>query len=269
MYNLNDKIVFITGGAIGIGAIAVKLFLEEGAKHVTITDVNVNAGKQLEKEWETKFKGRVKFIKCDVRNDAELFDIYKTIIDDHGFIDVVINNAGILNDSPAIYRTALNININALITSTLKARDLMRTDRSGRGGIIMNISSAAALMQNRFLPVYFATKSAVLQFSICIGAQENYEKTGVKVMTMCYGATDTSLLSKEKIKPFDEELTDELCDFIKTFPLQSANSAATGLIDACKRGDSGSIWLVNNNKPVEDITPVVKKAYGLLTDLVV
>ncbi|XP_045515208.1 15-hydroxyprostaglandin dehydrogenase [NAD(+)]-like isoform X2 [Pieris brassicae] len=211
MYNLNDKIVFITGGAIGIGAIAVKLFLEEGAKHVTITDVNVNAGKQLEKELETKFKGRVKFIKCDVRNDAELFDIYKTIIDDHGFIDVVINNAGILNDSSAIYRTALNINI----------------------------------------------------------AQENYEKTGVKVMTMCYGATDTSLLSKEKIKPFDEELTDELCDFIKTFPLQSANSAATGLIDACKRGDSGSIWLVNNNKPVEDITPVVKKAYGLLTDLVV
>lgn len=32
MYNLKDKIVFITGGAIGIGAIAVKLFLEDGAK---------------------------------------------------------------------------------------------------------------------------------------------------------------------------------------------------------------------------------------------
>ncbi|CAH3893674.1 unnamed protein product [Pieris brassicae] len=269
MYNLNDKIVFVTGGATGIGAIAVKLFLEEGAKHVTITDVNVNAGKQLEKELETEFKGRVKFVKCDVRNDEELFDIYKTIIDDHGFIDVVINNAGIMNDSPAVYRTALNVNINALITCTLKARDLMRTDRSGRGGIIMNISSIAALMQNPYLPVYFAAKSAVLQFSICIGAQENYEKTGVKVMTMCYGATDTSLLSKEKMKPFDEEFTDELYDCIKQFPLQSANSAATGLIDACKRGDSGSIWLVNNNKPVEDITPVVKKAYALLTDLIV
>ncbi|XP_045485027.1 15-hydroxyprostaglandin dehydrogenase [NAD(+)] isoform X5 [Pieris rapae] len=269
MYNLKDKIVFITGGATGIGAIAVKLFLEEGAKHVTITDVNLNAGKQLEKELETKFKGRVKFVKCDVRNDEELFDIYKKIIDDHGFIDVVINNAGIMNDSPDVYRTALNVNINALMTSTLKARELMRTDRSGRGGIIMNISSIAALMPNRFMPIYCAAKSAVLQFSICIGAQENYEKTGVKVMTMCYGATDTSLLSKEKIKAFDEELSDELWEFIKQFPLQSANSAATGLIDACKRGDSGSIWLVNDNKPAEDITPVVIKAYGLLTDLVV
>ncbi|XP_047504853.1 15-hydroxyprostaglandin dehydrogenase [NAD(+)]-like [Pieris napi] len=269
MYNINDKIVFITGGAAGIGATAVKLFLEEGAKHVTITDINVTAGKQLEKELETKFKGRVKFVKCDVRNDEELFDIYKTIIDDHGFIDVVINNAGIANDSLDGYRTALNVNINALITSTLRARDLMRTDRSGRGGIIMNTSSAAALMQNRCLPIYFATKSAVLQFSICIGAQENYEKTGVKVMTMCYGVTDTSLLSKEKIKPFDEELTDELYDFINLFPLQSAHSAAMGLIDACKRGDSGSVWLVNDNKPAEDITPVVKKAYGLLTSLVI
>ncbi|CAF4844795.1 unnamed protein product [Pieris macdunnoughi] len=269
MYNLNDKIVFVTGGATGIGATVVKLFLEEGAKHVTITDVNVNAGKQLEKELETKFKGRVKFVKCDVRNDEELFDIYKTIIHDHGFIDVVINNAGIMNDSPDVYRTALNVNINALITNTLKARELMRTDRSGRGGIIMNISSIAALIQNPVLPVYCATKSAVLQFSICIGAQENYEKTGVKVMTMCFGPTDTSLLSKEKMKPFDEELTDELYDSINLFPLQSANSAATGLIEACKRGDSGSVWLVINNKPVEDITPVVKKAYGLLTSLVI
>ncbi|XP_047504852.1 15-hydroxyprostaglandin dehydrogenase [NAD(+)]-like [Pieris napi] len=269
MYNLNDKIVFITGGAAGIGATAVKLFLEEGAKHVTITDTNVTAGRQLEKELETKFKGRVKFVKCDVRNDEELFDIYKTIIDDHGFIDVVINNAGIANDSIDVYRTALNVNINALITSTLRARDLMRTDRSGRGGIIMNTSSAAALTQNRFLPVYCATKSAVLQFSICIGAQENYEKTGVKVMTMCYGVTDTSILSKETLKPFDEEMTDELYDCIKQFPVQSAKSAATGLIDACKRGDSGSVWLANDNKPVEDITPVVKKAYGLLTSLVI
>lgn len=45
-------------------------------------------------------------------------------------------------------------------------------------------------------------------------------------------------------------------------------SAATGLIEVCKRGESGSVWLVKNDKPGVEITPVVKKAYSLLTETV-
>lgn len=57
----------------------------------------------------------------------------------------------------------------ALITNTIKAMDVMRKDEGGNGGVIMNISSVAAFFQDSAYPIYFATKSAVLQFSNCVG----------------------------------------------------------------------------------------------------
>ena len=58
----------------------------------------------------------------------------------------------------------------ALVNGTLKAIELMRIDKGGRGGTVINVSSIAALVQRSpFLFVYAATKSAVLQFSNCIG----------------------------------------------------------------------------------------------------
>lgn len=57
----------------------------------------------------------------------------------------------------------------ALIRSSFKAFELMRKDHGGRGGTIINISSIVGLFQAHLLPVYTATKSAVLQFSNCLG----------------------------------------------------------------------------------------------------
>ena len=57
----------------------------------------------------------------------------------------------------------------AVITTTLKALDIMSKENGGKGGVVLNMSSIAALFQDHVLPVYFATKSAVLQFSNCIG----------------------------------------------------------------------------------------------------
>ncbi|XP_045491564.1 15-hydroxyprostaglandin dehydrogenase [NAD(+)]-like [Colias croceus] len=263
--DLKDKVVFLTGGAIGIGAVAAKLFLEEGVKHIGITDIDVNAGKQLEQELNSKYPGRVSFIKCDVTNDEELFAAYDQILKQFGYIDLVINNAGVMNDSPKMYKKSIEVNVTALVTSTLKAWEFMRKDKSGRGGTIVNVASISSMMQDSFLPIYFATKSAVLQFSNCIGDQKNYEKTGVKVIAISYGATDTSLLSKQKLHSFSD-LYPDMDEIISKFPCQSVEAAAKGLIETCKRGESGSSWLVINGKGAEDITPIIKKAYSILSE---
>ncbi|CAG4908145.1 unnamed protein product [Colias eurytheme] len=265
--NLKDKVVLITGAAIGIGAAAVKIFLEEGVKHIAITDIDVTAGKQLEQELNSKYPGRVSFIKCDVTSDDELFAAYDQVLKQFGYIDLVINNAGLMNDSARVYKKSIEVNITALVTSTLKAWEDMRKDKSGRGGTIVNIASIAGLIQNPFLPVYNGTKSAVIQFSNCIGAQENYEKTGVKVVTICYGATNTSLLSKQKLQGFCD-LYEDMDDVVKQFPAQSVEDAAKGLVEACKRGESASTWLVTNGQGAKDITPVVQEAYSILREAI-
>lgn len=63
----------------------------------------------------------------------------------------------------------------ALTTSTLKAIDIMSKENGGKGGVVLNVSSIAALYQDHILPVYFGTKSAVLQFSNCIGVRFIYD----------------------------------------------------------------------------------------------
>ncbi|CAG4908154.1 unnamed protein product [Colias eurytheme] len=265
--NLKDKVVLITGAAIGIGAAAVKIFLEEGVKHIAITDIDVNAGKQLEQELNSKYPGRVSFIKCDVTSDEELIAAYDQVLKQYGYIDLVVNNAGLMNDSSRLYKKSIEVNVTALVTSTLKAWEFMRKDKSGRGGTIVNIASIAGLIQSPYMPVYNGTKSAVLQFSNCIGSKENYEKTGVKVVTICYGVTNTTLLSKQKFQSFCD-LYDDMDDVLKQYPAQSAEDAAKGLVEACKQGESASTWLVINGQGAKDITPAIQKAYSILLEAI-
>ncbi|XP_050345168.1 alcohol dehydrogenase 1-like [Nymphalis io] len=269
MLDLRNKVVFITGGSVGIGAKVVEFLLEENVKHVTNLDIAEDKGIALQNELNKKYgANKVKFIKGDVTNEDDLFGAYRTTIKDYGYIDIVINNAGIMNDSKDKFKKEIEVNVTALVASTLKAVDVMRKDEGGKGGVVMNMSSIAALYQDPLVPIYFGTKSAVLQFSNCLGLPEYYNRTGVRVLTICFGATDTSLLSKEKLGNFDKEAEKKMLDSISIHRLQKVESAARGVVDAIKHGESGSTWLSIADKPVRDITSTIKKAYGILSELV-
>lgn len=54
---------------------------------------------------------------------------------------------------------------------------IMGKDKGGQGGTVINISSIAALSQSPLMPIYFGTKSAVLQFSTCLGVSILKEAT--------------------------------------------------------------------------------------------
>ncbi|GBP95241.1 15-hydroxyprostaglandin dehydrogenase [Eumeta japonica] len=87
-YEVKDKVVLVTGGAAGVGALTVKKFLEEGAKYVAFVDVSKEAGVALEAELKKKFGAdKVKFIECDVTDEEQLFNAYGTVVDDNGHVD--------------------------------------------------------------------------------------------------------------------------------------------------------------------------------------
>ncbi|KAM3963418.1 LOW QUALITY PROTEIN: putative short-chain type dehydrogenase/reductase y4vI [Aphomia sociella] len=263
MYEVADKVVLVTGGAAGIGAGIVRAFLDDGAKHVAALDVDVNNGKALETELSAKHGSKkIKFYKCDVTTE-DLHLVYDSILKEFGYIDVVVNCAGIMNDSPNMYQKEIAVNVTALITSSLKAHKLMNKDEGGRGGTIINIASIVALFQTDLLPVYAATKSAVLQFSNGLGMENNYLRTGVRVVTLCFGVTDTSLISSTKVSSFDPKLDATMMSIISTFPIQSTESAVRGLMAAYKDGASGSTWLVSSNDPAKDITANINEGYEI------
>ncbi|XP_026758198.3 alcohol dehydrogenase 1-like [Galleria mellonella] len=268
VHELTNKVVVITGAATGIGARVVRKLVNEDIKLAAILDIAEKQGIELQNELNAKYGNKVKYIKCDATKDDQLFAAFETVIGEGGSIDVLINNAGILNDALNSYRLQIDLNVKALITGTLKGLELMRKDQNGKGGVIINMSSIAALCQLPETPIYCATKSAVLQFSNCIGMDTFYQDTGVRVIAICFGATDTPLLHLENVGAFDKKAKELLPNLLKSLPMQTPDEAAAGVIEVIKKGDSGSTWLISRGRPAEDITSTVKKAYEILTTLI-
>ncbi|XP_041977813.1 15-hydroxyprostaglandin dehydrogenase [NAD(+)]-like [Aricia agestis] len=272
-YELKNKVVVITGGAIGIGACVVEMLLEEGVKHVAFLDILEQEGTKRQNTLAQKYgAGRVQYHRCDVTKEEELESAFQAVLDKFG-IDIVINNAAVMNDK--IYKKEIDINVTALVTSTFKAIEAMRLDGGGRGGcggrggLVVNVSSVAAMMHTHTLPVYFATKAFVMHFTSSIGEEEHFVKTGVRVMTVCFGRTDTSLLAESKLASYHDDLNPALRAVIESVHNQQPESAARGVLEVCRRGASGSVWLAQADRPARDVTAIVQQAYKLMKDLLV
>ena len=93
---LENKVVIITGAGSGIGKETALLFAKEGAK-VVVADVNEKAGEETVAE--IKKNGEGFFVKLDVSNREQSKQMVKTTLEKYGKIDILINNAGIVQDA--------------------------------------------------------------------------------------------------------------------------------------------------------------------------
>ncbi|PPR93415.1 hypothetical protein GOBAR_AA27252 [Gossypium barbadense] len=89
---LEGKVAIITGGASGIGASAVHVFHENGAK-VVIADIQDCKGQAL----ANQLGENVAFIHCDVSNEDDICNLIDITISKHGKLDIMYNNAGIMD----------------------------------------------------------------------------------------------------------------------------------------------------------------------------
>ncbi|KAI5646507.1 short chain dehydrogenase domain-containing protein [Phthorimaea operculella] len=266
MYEVKDKVFLVTGGAAGIGAGVTKALLADGAKHVAVLDLDVASGKALETEQGTKYGAKkIKFYNCDITTKA-LEDAFDAVHKEFGYIDCVVNNAAIMNDAPNVYVKEIEINVTALIRSSMKAYNLMRKDHGGKGGTVINVASVAAIYRCIVTPIYGATKSAVLQFTNCMGMEPYYSRSGVRFLCLCFGVTDTSLLSKTKYGCIDKETDDDqiMEKLLRQLPPQKPESAVKGVLEAYRRGESASTWLITADKPAQDITKNIDKGYDIM-----
>lgn len=92
IFRLEGKVAIVTGGASGIGASTVRLFWENGAK-VIIADIQDDLGQDI----TNKLGQDVSYIHCDVSNEDDVQNLVDTTISKHGRLDIMYNNAGILD----------------------------------------------------------------------------------------------------------------------------------------------------------------------------
>ncbi|KAK7790305.1 hypothetical protein R5R35_007895 [Gryllus longicercus] len=250
--DLKGKVALITGGASGIGrAYAVEL-LRHGAK-VSVCDINTDVGETLVQQLSEKYgKDRVIFCNCDVTDYPQYEESFQTTVSVFGGLDVVINNAGIMNDR--FWELEVDVNLNGVIRGTLLALRFMGKDRGGRGGTVVNTGSNVVVKPYVSIPIYTATKHAIIGFTRSFGDPYHMNMTGVRVIGICPGATESDLISSEVKKQLLSS------DFEKAWQKDTSNSSpqkaehvARALIQLLQRAASGSVWMVENSQPAREI----------------
>ncbi|KAF2882136.1 hypothetical protein ILUMI_24058 [Ignelater luminosus] len=253
MYDLKEKIVLISGGASGIGFSCAKEILRAGARAVAIADINEANGKaaaeQLIKEFGTE---KVLFVKTDVTNKSHFEEAFKRTLEKWKNIDVLINNAGTFNDSQ--YELEIAVNATSVVHGTLLGLQYIGKDKGGKGGVIVNIASQFGVDGDTSFPIYSATKSFVIGLSRSVGTPYYYDRTGVKIVTVCPGLTNTPLThhsSLTETKFLFPDLRQRFMDRSKSVINQPTESVALGVITSITNGENGSVWIAEDNEHYE------------------
>ena len=151
----------ITGGASGIGASAVKIFHNNGAK-VVVADIQDEEGQAI----ANKLGENVSFIHCNVENEEDVVNLIDTTIAEHGKLDIMFNNAGVL-DKPvggildatkSDFDRVIGVN---LVGGFLGAKHAARVMIPQRKGCILFTASACTSIVGLGTHPYTASKYAV------------------------------------------------------------------------------------------------------------
>lgn len=160
--DLEDTVVFITGGGSGIGASLVHTFARQGAK---VAYVSIQKEKPVEDPTAEATKYTPLFIRCDIRDISALTASIRQVEKDLGSIDVLINNAAddrrhsIENYSVDDWDNSLNTNLRPHFFS---AQAVLEGMKSKQCGSIINVGSNSSLLGLPDYPSYVAAKAGIV-----------------------------------------------------------------------------------------------------------
>ena len=187
-----EKSVIVTGGASGIGAATVKLFIDEGAR-VIIADIDPK-GQSLAEKLNQQGQ-RATFVQTDVSKSDQAEHLIEETLRHHGQLDILHNNAGVLvignvtTISEADWDRSININLKSVYLVSKYAIPAMQKAGSG---VIINTSSTAGISGGGGYSVYSASKAGIILLTQCMAL--DFAEQNIRVNAVCPGPTATSMI---------------------------------------------------------------------------
>ena len=191
---LKGKVVLISGGARGMGAVEAELFASHGAK-VVIGDVLIEEGR-LTAQRIIDQGGQAYFQPLDVTDEGQWASIVAETVTRFGGLDVLVNNAGIYRiatieqTSMDVFRQIMEVNVAGVFLGT---RTVIPTMRKRGGGSIINISSTAGLAGSANSSAYQASKGAVRIFTKSTAIE--HVGSGIRANSVHPGMIDTDMIT--------------------------------------------------------------------------
>ena len=201
MIDLSDKIALVTGASRGIGQ-SISMILAQNGAHVVCVSRNVNDVQSVaDKITHQRFNASA--ASCDISDSNNVTELVKDIIEKHGRIDILINNAGITRDNLLMrmseddWNEVINVNLKAAFTAIKAASRSMIKQRSGR---IINISSVVGLIGNAGQVNYAASKAGLIGMTKSVARE--FASRGITANCIAPGYVETEMTNKltDKVK---------------------------------------------------------------------
>jgi short-subunit dehydrogenase len=235
-YDFRNRVAVVTGGSRGLGLLLARRLAAEGAQ------VAICARKEQELNragQELRDRGAdVLQYQCDLTDPAQLEDFFATVRYDMGPVDVLINNAGLMQVGPVETQTERDVEEAMAIHfwAPLRAIEQVAPDMIRRGhGRIVNISSIGGKVAVPHMLPYCASKFALSGLSQALRAE--LAKYGVFVTTVCPGLMRTGSPRHAWFKGrHREEYTWFSIGGSMPGLSMNADTAAKRIINACRYG---------------------------------
>jgi NAD(P)-dependent dehydrogenase (short-subunit alcohol dehydrogenase family) len=194
---LADETAVITGGASGFGRAIARTFAEHGAD-IIIADIRETpreGGEPTHDLIESETDRRAYYVECDVTNPDDL-QVAVDAADELGGIDIMVNNAGITNETDFLevteeeYQQLMDINVKGVFFGAQAAAK--RLVENG-GGTMINMSSAGAYRAMADISTYCASKAAVRTLTYALA--DRFGGDGIRVNSINPGFSNTQMLA--------------------------------------------------------------------------
>ena len=204
----NQKVAIITGGSSGIGRATAVALAKEGV-NIAIAARRTKEGEETVQLVKEAGSDGV-FVKTDVANEDDVRALVEKTVKTYDRLDYAFNNAGIgetmtplVEQTSNVFDQIMNVNVKGVwLSMKYEIPQMIRTG----GGAIVNMSSGAGVMGFPQMPIYIASKHAVL--GLTKSAALEYAKSGIRINAVAPGGVETDMLKQaaEDNKQFVETL---------------------------------------------------------------
>ena len=219
----------ITGAASGIGAALAFACAQRGAT-VIAADIDADGAGRTAASIGSAAIAR----HLDVTDRSEFADLVGEVVEEHGSLDMLINNAGTALAAPFElteldrWDRMIDVNLRGVINGTHFAYAPMRRQGSGT---IVNVASLGGLVPGPLRSAYCAAKFGVVGATLSLRTEA--QRHGIVVTLACPGAVRTPIFERADIVGLD---LDETRRRLQTTEMMSPNEAATRILRGAARG---------------------------------